>query len=105
MPPREAARRWRDPRTTGEGSVRIRTLFTFGTGAAVGASAMYLLDPEHGLERRRQARRTAAAQAREGAVRAAAEARRRAEEVAVSAVAGFQEARTDGGQDASPAER
>lgn len=85
--------------------MRIRTLFTFGAGAAVGASAMYLLDPEHGVERRRQARRTAAAQAREGTVRAVAEARRRAEEVAVSAVAGFQDARTTDGRDASPAER
>jgi gas vesicle protein len=73
--------------------VRIRTLITFGAGATVGASAMYLLDPEHGVERRRQARRTAAAQARDRAVRAVTEARRRAEEVAVSATAGFQEAR------------
>lgn len=80
--------------------MRIRTLFTFGAGAAVGASAMYLLDPEHGIERRREARRTAASQAREGAVRAVAEAKRRAEEVTVSAVAGFQEARTGGEQDA-----
>jgi gas vesicle protein len=78
--------------------VRIRTLFTFGTGAAVGASAMYLLDPEHGVQRRRQARRTAAAQARDGAVRAVSEARRRAEEVAVSATAGFQEARQANGE-------
>jgi gas vesicle protein len=77
--------------------VRIRTLFTFGAGAAVGASAMYLLDPEHGPERRRDARRTAMAQARDGAARAVVEARRRAEEVAVSAVAGYQEARTSSG--------
>jgi gas vesicle protein len=77
--------------------MRIRTLFTFGAGAAVGASAMYLLDPEHGAERRREARRSAAAQAREGAVRAATEARRRAEEVAVSAAAGYQEARGTNG--------
>ncbi len=74
--------------------MRIRTLFTFGAGAAVGASAMYLLDPEHGSARRRETRRTAAAQARDGAVRAVAEARRRAEEVAVSAAAGFQESRS-----------
>jgi gas vesicle protein len=77
--------------------VRIRTLFTFGAGAAVGASAMYLLDPEHGHERRREARRTAMSQAREGAARAVVEARRRAEEVAVSAAAGFQEARQSNG--------
>jgi hypothetical protein len=81
------------PCTTREVLVRIRTLFTFSAGAAVGASAMYLLDPEHGIERRRQARRTAAGHARDGAVRAVTEARRRAEEVAVSATAGFQEAR------------
>jgi gas vesicle protein len=73
--------------------VRIRTLLTLGTGAAIGASAMYLLDPEHGPARRREARRTAAVQARDGALRTVTEARRRAEEAAGAAVAGFQDAR------------
>jgi gas vesicle protein len=85
--------------------VRIRTLFTFSAGAAVGASAMYLLDPEHGVERRRQARRTAATQARDGAVRAVTGALPPAEEVAVSAAAGYQEARQTNGEDTSLAAR
>lgn len=76
--------------------MRIRTLLTFGSGAAVGAGAMYLLDPVHGEARRREARKLAAAQARQGALAAANEARRRAEEVAAAAVAGFREAREAG---------
>jgi hypothetical protein len=32
---------------------------TLGAGVALGASAMYLLDPDHGPARRREARRTA----------------------------------------------
>jgi gas vesicle protein len=45
--------------------MRIRTLFTFTTGAAAGAAAVYLFDPAHGDERRRQAARWAAEQARD----------------------------------------
>jgi hypothetical protein len=83
--------------------VRIRTLLTFGSGGAVGAGAMYLLDPIHGPARRKDARKHAAAQAKQGAIAAAGEARRRAEEVAVSAVAGYREARA--GEGAEPARR
>lgn len=75
--------------------MRIRTLLTLATGAAAGAGAMYLLDPEHGEARRRQARRSAVAQARSGAATALVEGRRRAEDLAVAAWAGYQEARTD----------
>lgn len=39
--------------------MRVRSLLTLGTGAAIGAGAMYLLDPDAGPERRRDARRTA----------------------------------------------
>jgi hypothetical protein len=73
--------------------VRFRTFVTLSTGAALGAGAMYLLDPEHGAARRRAARRSAARSARDGAVRVALDAKRRAEEVAVFAVAGYQQAR------------
>lgn len=73
--------------------MRVRSLVTLGTGAALGASAMYLLDPEHGPERRREARRSALREARRGAVRAAARAAERAEEAALAAVAGYAEAR------------
>jgi hypothetical protein len=75
--------------------VRIRTLLTLATGASAGAGAMYLLDPDHGEGRRRHARRQAIRSARSGAVSAAADARRRAEELAVAAVAGYHQARAD----------
>jgi hypothetical protein len=75
--------------------VRVRTLLTWSTGAAMGAGVMYLLDPEHGPSRRRDARRQAARQAREGVVRAALDARRRGEEVALAAVAGYQQSRSE----------
>ena len=73
--------------------MRVRTLLTLSFGAALGAAAVYLLDPEHGEERRREARRVALAQARSGAGAVLGDARRRAEELAVSAVAGYREAR------------
>jgi thiol-disulfide isomerase/thioredoxin len=58
---------------------------------------MYLIDPEHGPERRRRARQRALAQARTGAVRAVADARTRGQELALAAVAGYQASRTGSG--------
>lgn len=78
--------------------MRIRTLLAMSTGAALGAGWMYLLDPEHGEQRRREARRGAARQARDGAVRAALDAKRRVEDVAVAAVGGYHEARAVAGR-------
>jgi uncharacterized iron-regulated membrane protein len=75
--------------------VRVRTVFALTTGAAFGAGSMYLLDPEHGELRRREARREAARQVKNGTVRAALDAKRRAEEVAVAAVVGYQQARAE----------
>lgn len=75
--------------------MRVRTVFALTTGAALGAGSMYLMDPEHGALRRREARREAARQVKDGTVRAALDAKRRAEEVAVAAVAGYQHARTE----------
>lgn len=54
--------------------MRIRTVLALATGMALGAGGVYLLDPEHGETRRRDA----AERAREAA---AAEARRRAAEL------------------------
>jgi hypothetical protein len=77
--------------------VRVRTLAALTTGAALGAGSMYLMDPEHGELRRREARREAARQVRDGTVRAALDAKRRAEEVALAAVSGYQQARAEPG--------
>jgi hypothetical protein len=75
--------------------VRVRTLLSFASGAALGAGWMYLADPDHGPDRRREARRTALRRARHGVVAVAAEARRRAEEVALAAAAGYQQGRVE----------
>lgn len=45
--------------------MRIRTLAALVTGAAVGASGVYLLDPEVGSERRREVLRRAWERSRE----------------------------------------
>jgi hypothetical protein len=73
--------------------VRVRSIVNLGTGAALGAGAMYLLDPDHGPVRRREARRTALREARRGAVTAAIRAARQAEEVASAAITGYVDAR------------
>lgn len=73
--------------------MRIRSLLLVSTGAALGAGSMYLLDPEHGDERRREFRQEALRQARTGAVRASRDAKRRAGELTLAAVAGYREAR------------
>jgi hypothetical protein len=76
--------------------VRVRTLFSFTSGAALGAAWMYLADPEHGPDRRREARRNALRQVRQGAVVLASDAGRRAERFAYAAVAGYQQGRVEG---------
>ncbi len=78
--------------------MRVRTIVAMAAGAAFGAGWMYLLDPDHGEQRRREARREAARQVRDGTVRAALDAKRRAEDVALAAVSGFHEARVDTGR-------
>lgn len=74
--------------------MRARTLVTFATGAATGASAMYLLDPDHGRARRRRARRNASRRARAGALELAVDARRRAAEMVRAAAEGYERGRT-----------
>ncbi|MFA9445960.1 hypothetical protein [Egicoccus sp. AB-alg6-2] len=73
--------------------MRLRSMMTFSAGAALGAGWMYLKDPEHGVERRRELRREALRKARSGAVAAAGDLRRRGEEVVFAAVAGFEQGR------------
>jgi hypothetical protein len=75
--------------------MRVRTVVALATGAAAGAGAMYLFDPDHGPRRRREARRSALRQARQGAASAVAEGQRRAREMAVAAAAGYREARRE----------
>lgn len=76
--------------------MRLRTVVTMSVGATVGAGAMYLLDPDHGLRRRRDARRRALRVAQSGAMRTLTDLRGRAVELAVAAAAGYQQARTTG---------
>ena len=78
--------------------MRVRTVVAMATGAALGAGWMYLLDPDHGEQRRREARRQAARQVRDGTISVALDAKRRAEDVALAAVSGFHEARAGAGR-------
>lgn len=71
--------------------MRIRTLLALGVGAALGASATYLMDPDHGPDRRRDARTRAAERGREELATRSTEAVARAKVVAQEAVNGFRE--------------
>ena len=82
--------------------MRIRTILTFSTGAAMGAAGMYLLDPDSGDERRKDARKQALTSARSTAAAGLTRARRRATDLAASAVSGYQQARAEAGPDQVP---
>lgn len=73
--------------------MRLRTILTMSVGATVGAGAMYLFDPEHGSERRREVRRSALRSARSGAARTLIDLRGRVEEMVFAAAVGYQEVR------------
>lgn len=75
--------------------MRIRTLLAVGVGAALGAGATYLGDPDHGSERRVEARRWAVAQGRQQAATAVASALRVARGYAAAALEGFRESRPE----------
>lgn len=77
--------------------MRIRTLLAACAGAAVGAGAVYLGDPEHGRQRRGEARSWAVAQGRQRATAAVGAAARSARSYASAAVEGYREARTTTG--------
>lgn len=71
--------------------MRIRTLLAFGFGAAVGAGVTYLGDPDHGGQRRVEARRRALAQGREQAAVAAGATLQALRTSALAAAEGFRE--------------
>lgn len=71
--------------------MRIRTMLAFGLGAALGAGVTYLGDPDHGDDRRVQARRWAMARGREQATVALTGAVRAGRTYALAALEGFRE--------------
>lgn len=72
--------------------MRIRTLAALVTGAALGASGVYLLDPEVGPDRRREALRQALERGREVDWRlVAARAGDIAQELGTRAAEGYRE--------------
>ena len=73
--------------------MRLRTLLALMTGAAAGAGATYLFDPDLGLERRRVARRRALRRGRHTAIRALGRARRQAGAAVAAAMAGYEQGR------------
>ena len=76
--------------------MRIRTLLAVGVGATLGAGATYLGDPDHGPQRRIEARRWAVAQGRQQATVVATSSLRVARGYAMAAVEGFRESRAEG---------
>jgi thiamine monophosphate synthase len=75
--------------------VRLRSLVTLSTGAALGAGTMYLLDPDQGRDRRRDARRNAARETARRGVALALAGVDRAGTVAEAAVYGYHAGRDD----------
>ena len=73
--------------------MRLRTLLALAIGAAAGAGATYLLDPERGIERRRVVRRNALRQARALAVAGLRSGRERLVELGSAALQGYREGR------------
>lgn len=76
--------------------MRIRTVLALGAGAALGASATYLLDPDHGTERRRDARSRAVARGRAELTSRGSDAVARARTLATESATGFREGLTSG---------
>jgi len=79
--------------------VRVRTVVTFAAGTAAGAGVMYLLDPDAGEGRRRELRRDAVQQAKEGLVAAGKGGAQLATELVRAAAEGYRQARVDAGPD------
>lgn len=80
--------------------MRVRTVVTFTAGAATGAGVMYLLDPDAGVGRRRELRRDAVQQVKEGVVAAGRGGGRLATELIRTAAEGYRQARADAAPDA-----
>jgi hypothetical protein len=75
--------------------VRVRTVLTFAAGAAAGAGATYLLDPDAGELRRRQLRRDALHQAKDAGITLAKGGATLTADLSRAAVEGYREARLD----------
>ena len=73
--------------------MRVRTLLALGVGAAVGAGVTYLGDPDHGDQRRVEARRWALARGRQQALEVATATLRAGRSYATAAAEGFRESR------------
>ncbi|MFP5310151.1 MAG: YtxH domain-containing protein [Actinomycetes bacterium] len=73
--------------------MRIRTIASFVTGGAIGAASVYLLDPDHGRRRRREALTSARSHAAARARAAAVDAARLARTVASNAADGYRQER------------
>ncbi len=80
--------------------MRVRTVVTLAAGAATGAGVMYLLDPDAGEARRRELRRDALLQAKDGVVAAGKGGAHLASELTQAAVDGYRQARSDAGPEA-----
>ncbi|TVP69719.1 MAG: hypothetical protein EA340_06665 [Nitriliruptor sp.] len=75
--------------------MRVRTIVTFAAGTAAGAGVMYLLDPDAGEARRREFRRDALHQAKDGVVAAGKGGAQLASELTQAAVEGYRQGRAD----------
>jgi hypothetical protein len=78
--------------------VRIRTVLAFSTGLALGAGGVYLLDPELGAARRRDAATRARARAADEARRRLTQVRAQAGEVTRELRHGYATSRGGGGE-------
>lgn len=79
--------------------MRVRTLLALGVGAAMGAGVTYLGDPDHGDERRVEARRWALSQGRQQATVLARRALATVRTSAEALLAGYQESQAAPGAD------
>ena len=73
--------------------MRLRTVMALTAGAAAGAGATYLFDPDLGPQRRRHARRNALRQGRVVALHALRRATQEVASAASAGVVGYQQAR------------
>jgi gas vesicle protein len=75
--------------------MRLRTYLSMAVGAGIGAGAMYLLDPDSGERRRRELRRDAYKQVKEGAVTATKAGVELSRDLTSAAVDGYREGRAE----------